>query len=310
VDRLLNNDLAVKIIAVLVAIVLWFQVTGQGLGGQVQRVVRGVSVSWRNVPSDLAVASVYPESVSVTVLGSRNVIDALTGSDFGAVANLSNAQPGRQSFYVDITVPRGVSFVGVDPNNVTVVLEQIIEREENLSVVVHGTPAASYRAGAPAAAPPQVIARGTVAALARVATVRAVVDVSGATADVRAQAVPVALDARGQAVKGVQILPQKVDVTVPVTRVLPTATLPVSVAVVGRPAAGYRVAGSTASPATVSVAAPRGVLDSLHRISTQPVDVSGARSDVSALAPLVLPDGVMSAAPAVVRVQIHVRRQP
>lgn len=309
-DKWLENDLVVKIIAVLVGIVLWFQVGGQGLTGQVQRVVHGVPVSWRDTPSDLSVAAVDPRQVTLTVLGANSVVDALTGSDFAAVANLNKAQAGRQQFYVDITVPRGVSVVAVDPENVTVVLDSIIEREETLAVGVDGAPAAGYQAGAPTAQPAQVIVRGTVAALGQVQSVRAQVAVTGATAAVQAQVVPTAVDAAGKPVAGVDILPQEVSVTVPITPVLPSEKVPVSVALSGKPASGYAVSGSSAVPATVSVAAPQAVLAKLHQIGTQPVDVGGAKADVDQQEPLVLPNGVMSATPAVVQVRVHVARHP
>src|SRR5579875_1491687 len=71
VDRLLENDLVVKIVSVLLAIALWFQVVvGQGASSRdVQRVIPGVAVSWRNLPPDLAVVSVDPKTVTVTVRG-------------------------------------------------------------------------------------------------------------------------------------------------------------------------------------------------------------------------------------------------
>lgn len=305
-DKLLENNLAVKIISVLVAIVLWFQVSGQGLGSQVQRVVHGVPVSWRATPSDLSVAAVDPQQVSVTVLGNPTTVDALTGADFAAVANLNKAQPGRQSFYVDITVPRGVSVLSVEPANVAVVLASIIEHEATIAVITSGTPATGYRAGTPTASPQQAIIRGTVAELAGVERVLTTVQVGGATSAVHAQVTPEAVDAQGKPVPGVQILPQKVAVTVPITHVLPTASVPVSVATSGQPAAGYTVTGMTANPANVSVAAPQSVLSALGNIETQSVDISGAKANVTAQEPLVLPSGVTSATPAVVSVDVHV----
>lgn len=309
-DRLLANDLVVKIIAVLVALVLWFQVSGQGLASNVQRVVHGVPVKWSDVPADLAVVGVNPAQVSVTVLGSRTTVDALTGGDFAAVADLNKAQAGRQSFYVDTTVPRGVSIVTVDPQSVTLVLAPIIERQENLDVTVQGSPAAGYRAGTPIPSPQQIIARGTLADLSKIARVGIKVDVAGATGDVKTQVAPQALGSDGKPVPGVQLLPQKVAVTVPVTRVLPTETLPVGVTVTGKPASGYSVAGTTSTPASVTVSAPQQVLNSLGQIGTQPVDVTGAKADVTQQAPLVLPAGVVSATPAVVKVRVHVVATP
>lgn len=311
-DRLLENDLVVKIVSVLLAIALWFQVVvGQGASSRdVQRVIPGVAVSWRNLPPDLAVVSVDPKTVTVTVRGDSATIDALTPGSLSAILNLSGAQAGRQAFYVEVSVPRGVSLISPQPSNVTAVLESVIEREMPFALVTQGAPAAGFRAGQPTLTPSTAIVRGPGSLVDRVATVRVTVDLTGATAAVSAAAKPQAVDAEGAPVDGVEVLPASVRVDVPVNKSLPARSVNVNVKLAGQPASGYSAGTPTATPATVTVEGSEDALAKLNAIDTEPINISGAKANVSQQAGLVLPAGVVAADPATVRVTVPIVRSP
>jgi YbbR domain-containing protein len=50
----------------------------------------------------------------------------------------------------------------------------------------------------------------------------------------------------------------------------------------GRPAAGYRVAGVTFSPAKIVVEGPASVMERLRHLDTMPIDIQGAKDDLTA----------------------------
>jgi hypothetical protein len=56
--------------------------------------------------------------------------------------------------------------------------------------------------------------------------------------------------------------------------------IPLRVSIVGRPAAGYRVAAIKTSPPGVTVRGPSRYLARLHYVPTSPLDVSDARSEI------------------------------
>jgi YbbR domain-containing protein len=309
VDRLLQNNLAVKIISVALALLLWYQVLGSG-GGTVQRVIGGVAVSAHNTSSSLSVGPISPSSVEVTVKGDPRLVDSMSSSSLDAYVNLTGATAGRQTFFVEVSVPRGVTLVQVNPDNVTVVLQPIIERQLPVEITVRGTPAAGFNSGQATASPSLITVRGPASLVDQVAHATVTVEVAGATAPVSVSAAPELVDASGKAVSGILAIPAKVALAVPITRTNPSAIVPIKVQTAGLPATGYAVAGSTATPAEVLVEGPSAVLSKLTSIVAGPVDVSGATKDVTASVPVVLPSGIVSASPNAVKVVVHIAPSP
>jgi YbbR domain-containing protein len=306
-DKWLENDTVVKIIAVVLALVIWLQANNAAsVGTQTQRTVDAVSVSWRDLPADLAVQSVSPSSVNITVRGASQQILSLTNQSVGAIVDLKGATAGRIQFPVYGLVPPGVQNVGTTPQYATVVLEPIIDRSKPVTVQVAGTPADGYRAGAGISSPATVLVHGPQSEVDRVVSVVASANVGGATGDQVATVTPHALDGSGKPVTGITLVPSVVQVAVPVRQAVATRSLPVSVTVRGKPAAGYTVAGTTATPSSVTVSGPSTTLAALSQVATAPVSVAGAKADVSMKATLVLPNGVTSVSPSQVAVVVHI----
>ena len=58
--------------------------------------------------------------------------------------------------------------------------------------------------------------------------------------------------------------------------------LPVEAAITGEPAAGFEIYSTTVTPARAQVSGPESVMDTLSSVPTGAVDISGARSDITA----------------------------
>ncbi len=307
-DKWLENETVVWIISIALALVIWLQANNAAsVGAETYRTIHSVSVSWRNLPNDLAVESVSPNTVSVEVRAPNQQIVGLDPASVGAVVNLSGTSgAGRFQFYLDVSVPTGVQPVQTTPQSVTVVLEPVIDRSKAVAVQVSGTPADGYQASAGVSSPRQVLVHGPQSDVDQVSAVVAVVGVGGATGDQVATVTPRAVDSSGKPVPNITLVPAQVQVTVPVRQAVSTRTLPVSVTVQGQPATGYSVAGTTASPASVTVSGPSTELAALTQVVTAPVNVAGAKATVSATASLVVPNGVTSVSPSQVTVVVHV----
>jgi YbbR domain-containing protein len=306
-DKWLENDTVVKIISVVLALVIWLQASNAAsVGTETQRTVHGVAVSWRNLPTGLAVESVSPSVVDVEVRGGNQQVLNLDSSSLGAVVNLSDAKAGRVQYFLDTVVPPGVEALQTSPQSVTVVLEPVIDRAKAVTVQVVGTPAAGYQAAAGASAPAEVLVHGPQSDVDRVVAVVASASVGGATGDQVATVTPQALDSSGKPVPNVTLVPAQVQVTVPVRQAVATRTLPVSVTLQGQPASGYVVAGTAATPSSVTVSGAGKALAALTQVATAPVAIAGAKADVTTTAALVLPDGVTSVEPVQVSVVVRI----
>lgn len=306
-DRLLENDLAAKIISVLLAVTLWFQVSGQGY--EAQKSVGAVSVRVRNLPPGLEAVALEPDVVTVTVRGPRREVARVTRADFEAGVNLAGARPGRTTYLLDgVSVPPGITLVGFQPAQVTVTVEAVQEQEATVRVRLQGRPAEGYVAGAPSVDPPRVVLRGTSRVLGRVAAVEVPVRVDGLQGDVRERRPVAVLDSQGLPVDGVTVSPQRVTVAVPVSPAEVAKQVPVRPAVAGEPARGFAVMGVEVAPDAVSVTGTAEALAGVTEAATEPVDVSGARGDVRRRVALRLPEGVRAAGDGSVDVAVRIAR--
>ncbi len=236
-ERILENDLIAKVIALLLAFLLWLRVSGEL--PPVQKQVTGVPVRVVNVPPGLAVVAVEPETVTVYVRGRGRTLDRANREELSAVVDVRRAPPGRTAYTVEnVNVPRGVTLVDVRPARVVVALEQVEEKQWEVSVRVVGRVAGGFRAGTPVAEPRRVAVRGLRRDLRNVAGVTVEVSVEGAGADVEFTGPVRAVDARGRPVEGVEPVPPEVTVRVPVAAEEPPAPEPPRDGTSGTGAAG------------------------------------------------------------------------
>lgn len=289
-DRLFNNNTTLKLMSVLLAVILWFQVAGEL--PQTQRMVRGVRVNMRSLPENLAVADIEPETITVYVRGRGQGFYQLSKEDFEAQVDLSGAHAGRLSYVVDrVEVPKGVTLADFQPGEVIVRTEPVVEREIPVTVAVRGKPASGYRVGLAKSAPLRVVVRGTERVVGSVRSVRAAIDIEGETSPVETDRPVTVLDADGDPVQGVTVSPKRVTVIVPVTENVVSRSLRVRPSVTGEPAKGYAISQVSTTPAEVVVKASEVALRRLTELATQPVVVDGATGDVYLNTSLVLPEG-------------------
>ncbi len=287
-DRLLENDLAVKLVSVLLAVILWLQVAREV--PETQRSIPGVPVEVRNLPPGLEAVAVSPATVTVVARGRGRSFVSLTEEDFVAQVDLSGARAGRAAYRVDrVTVPKGVTLVGFSPEEVMVTLEEVAEKEVPVRVRIAGEPAGGFEAGTPAVVPALVVVRGRASLLAALREAGVEVSLAGARETVVVRRPVNLFDARGQPLAGVRVVPEEVSVTVPVWHATEAREVPVRPVVTGEPASGYAVLRVEVSPSSVRVRGPGVAEGGPAEVVTEPVSVAGARRDVRATVSLVPP---------------------
>ncbi|MDA8156996.1 MAG: CdaR family protein [Actinomycetota bacterium] len=122
ITGIFTRNLWLKTAAVLIALVLWAFVIFRN---QVE-VNINVEPVFRNVPAGLMVAETRPRSVSVTIIGSANLLGRLQSTDVQFMINLKDAGPGKifvRAKSDRIKRPQHVGVVSVTPSGIWVVLE-------------------------------------------------------------------------------------------------------------------------------------------------------------------------------------------
>ncbi len=307
-DKLLQNEIFVRVFAVVVAVLIFIQAQGASTG-TLQRTIVGVPVQIVGLPSNMVAVGVNPDTVSVTVSGPSNLIIGLDTSKVGASVNLAGATSGRHTYFAQVTVPPGVELVTYNPVQINVTAELLEDQEKPVTATTEDTPAAGFGvSGDILVVPKVVVVHGAASAVAKVVDTTVTVSVAQARANVTEQAQPVPVDAQGKPVPGVTVLPSQVQVTVPIEPDVPQKAVPVQPAITGQPAAGYTVTGVTASPQSVLALGSDGVLAGVDLVHTQPIPVDGASTSIKEQALIVEPSGVVAVDPTSVTVTVTISK--
>lgn len=301
-EKLFERDSTVKLVSVLLALILWLQVSREV--PEIQKSIAAVPVQVRDLPPGLEAVELSPAAVTVVVRGRGKLLGTLSKDDFVAQVDLGVARPGRVAYRVDrVTVPKGVTLVGFSPEEVFVTIEAVAEKEVPVSVRLQGAPADGFAAGPPEAVPERVVVRGRESVLAGLVSAEVAVPLAGVRETLTVRRPVDLLDARGQPLLGLRATPDLVAVTVPVRETGAGRRVPVRPAVTGQPAPGYAVLRVEAAPSDVTVTGPDGTA---AEVTTEPVSVQGARRDVRRRVRLVAPAGTAIRGDAEVDVWVRI----
>ena len=126
--RFLTENLALKLLSLAFALILWFFVMGE----QRHEVSHVVPVDYRNLPKGLVIANEIPDAVAVTLSGPRALLSHLGPEELALPLDLSGLKPGVTSFKrleENLKAPGGVVVTRISPASIDIRLERI--REEN-----------------------------------------------------------------------------------------------------------------------------------------------------------------------------------
>ncbi|MDN5331096.1 MAG: hypothetical protein PWP45_321 [Tepidanaerobacteraceae bacterium] len=302
--RYFSGDVALKILSVLVAVVLWLYVMNEQ-NPQVTYVVRDVPVQLKNLDySSLALKDPSQQYfVNVKVRARRSIITGLKPEDIVAEVNLRGRMEGENMVPVSVSVPPNVELLDFSPKEIMVVLEAVIEEQIPVYVEVKGVPAEGFAAKTPLATPQAVLVKGprSLVNSSRKAVVEA--DISEKNNMVIASLPVKVVDAKGNEQRGVTYRPETVEVRIPI---VPVATVPVTPNIRGNPEEGYMVKEVRVEPSVVMVTGNVEVLKNINQISTEPINVSGLSQNVSVETGLQMPRGVQPFDEALSKVRVLV----
>lgn len=292
-ERLLQRDGVVRLLSLLLAVILWVQITDMRSADVTRRIV-AVPLQVEGIGPDLVLQA--PQSlppVDVTLQGPARDVERVQPGDLFAFLNLAGLGPGQMhSVRVQVRgVPPSVSYT-VEPNVVSVFLEQRVSRTAPLTLarpeIVRGDEKFVLRLQQET-----VRLNGLRPDVDRVARVEAAVDPRSLEGEGSREAAVVALDASGAEVRGVTVVPARVPVEVSVVRLPPARDVPVHPRFVGSLPDGYTFSVSV-SPATVKVRGPRERQAAWQEVATEPINLNGQTRPFAVQVGLILPQGAES----------------
>lgn len=242
--------------------------------------------------SDTFELSGLPETADITISGDASSVTAAVNSRGVVVADLEGLTEGTHE--VELTTEGfGDSVtVTVKPTNCYITLRKKTTQTFDLSYDFINTDKMDsiYSLGTPVFEYTKVNVRASKETLNTIAFVKALIDVSGQTAEFTQDAKLIAYDSNGQPVDA-GIYPSTVSVTVPVTS--PNKTVPIEIEVSGDVPDGQAIASIETDQQAVTIYEPESVLSQIDKVVVT-LNASTITKDSTILRPITLPTGVNS----------------
>ncbi len=311
-DRLIDNPWSVRIIAMILAVVLFFSVNGIGKNDAESRpnemenlekeTIIDVPVEAYYDSENLVVTGV-PETVEVHIEGQRRFVEATKRQrDFTIYVDLSDLGIGKHRvpiLYKDISEKLSVK---IEPSYVEVSIQEKVteefrvDAEFNKSLLAEG-----FEAEQPMAEPRTVKVTGAKDVIDRIAFVKATVETKGeVTSTIKREARVTVLDQELNKLP-VIVEPEFVTVTVPVKN--PEKSVPIKTKQTGTPSTDLVIKSLVTEIKEVTVFGRHEALESLNELEV-PVDVSQVKEDIELEVPIKYPSGVNKIMPDKVKVKI------
>ena len=172
-SSILFRNLGTKVLALTIAILLWFVFSAQQRERISERTYR-IPLSVANVPAATLIASPLPPTVEVRLRGPFTALRQLDPDRIEAVIDLTNAPRGERVYRLapeDINVPREVEVISIAPSEIRVELDASAEKSLPIAARLTGKPARGYELGEVSVEPRVARLVGPASALSRMTAV-------------------------------------------------------------------------------------------------------------------------------------------
>lgn len=295
-------------VSILIAIGLWSWVT-LSRDPETTRSFPNVPVQVVDLGPDLVVVGDVP-TVEARFTGTRSNTQALLSTDATATVDVSEmTEPGSYAVEVEVAEPEDIWSATSNPRRVNLQIERLATTVVPVVPTVSSDAGLNQQVGTVKPSASEVVVSGPESSVNQVTAVQLPVEIANRTANFVGVFTPVAVDGGGQPIGGVTLSPTAISAEVQIAA--RGRQLAVVTQITGAPASGFEIVDRAINPITALVDGPPDTIDALITVSTLPVDVSGARADVTQRVRLAdLPPGVTVLEPSSGFVDVVIQIRP
>jgi len=303
-DKIWKSNLVYKVLAVLLAILLWLYVLN--VQNPTTEKALTVPVTYQNLKEGLVVVN-EPREVEVKVKGVSSLIDPLNSGGIKAYVNLAAAKIGESNYNVELILPPGIEQVMVRPSNIKLLLDEIKEKQLSVRVITQGLVAAGYSYFEPVLEPSTVVVSGASQLLTDLDTALITVNLDQAKDNLVLNPPVTLLNKKGDIVTDrFEVSPKNIQAFIPVTENTHNKTVSITPNIKGKPQEGYHVSRVVLDPDTVKITGSYDVLSQIYQVNTAPIDITGITENYSTQVALVPPEGANLLYEPVVKVLVQI----
>ena len=287
-----KNEHAIKIFALVFAIILWSYVMNKE-NPQITKEYRNVNVVYSNMDeldrSNIVVMEPKEVTVNVKVSGRRSDILSIDDKDITAKLDLSGYSEGSKKVPIYVDTPSKVEIVDYTPKEVLFKFDSIISKEKPVVLKTEGKLKNGYILGTEEIKPQSVFIKGPRSWVNSVSEAIAIVDLTDRKSNINLT-VPIKLiDDEGKDVRGLEKDPNVVDVSIPVYK---TKLVSIDADTNVETLDGYETSSLTISPNSIEIKGYENIINGVSSIKTEPIDANLLLTNKSVEAKLILPEGI------------------
>lgn len=301
-----RNNLAAKIIALILAIILWLYVMNEQNPPIEANFTIALEV--KNLSSTYVVDDV-PDTVRIRVRGPRSIVASVLTKDIKAYIDLKGLNEGQHSVKVAAIIPSSLDLVEINPDRINLVIDKAISRQMPVEVRMTGELTAGITVNKVVARPEQVTIEGPRSVVDAVDKVVAAVDISGKQADFTVDVPLKLLNKNGKEVQGLTIYSDKVTVSATLLKGPSKKMVDVKPFIQGDLAQGVELTRITTEPSKVEISGPTSELEKLEFVYTEPINLGDITKATSREVKLQLKEGIV-ANKSTVKVQFIMGAKP
>lgn len=314
-DKLMDNPWFIKILALLLAFLLYSSVpqTTNKLtevnvtGDQNSETITDVPVKAYYDTENLVVSGI-PDTIQVTVSGPKNLVQsAKMLKNFEVFVDLTDAKIGNQTVKLQIkdlssrlkaTLEPAFANVSVQEK---VTKEFKVDAELNRSLIEEG-----FAAGVPIVDPNKVKITGAKDVIDRISYVKATPDIKNQIHDTTTREARVRVLDRDLNKLEVIVEPETVKVTIPIKSV--SKTVPINIVQKGTAASGITIQSIKLDVNEATIIGDEDILKATDNVRVE-VDVSKITDDTTLTLPVIIPNGVSKVTPQLVKASVKVKKE-
>jgi YbbR domain-containing protein len=288
--RLLNN-IEIKILALAMAIILWFYISSE-YNITAERYY-DIEVRPINLTDNLSIKEIR-EKISVGIEGPKNILENLSSQKIVGTVDLQNIEdPGEYQIEANVIVPKNTNITKIIHNEIIVEIEEILERKFQVEYNLIGLPASGYSLeDEPHIVPQQVAIVGPNSLLEQIEQVRIDIDISSVKENIKTENIVSIYDKNGEEIKNLSVEPNTVSVSIKVGEGYPEKILPIKPRIVGKPAPEYYISKIVANPSYIKVYGNYSKIGKLDFLETIPIDVNGISKTLTVKIPPIISEGI------------------
>ena len=288
----LTNNIGLKFLAVLIALVLWLAIVNVN-DPEKTITVSNIPISVTNESAITSRDMVYnvksEQYLNITVSGKRSIVSNLSAEDFRATASLKELSKVN-SIPVDVTTKnaslgRKITIVKQSAQTILVDVENVEEKDfTDLVVEYTGKVADGYVAGLSSMSTDEVTVKAPTSIIDKIKKVAVRCSLDGTNTNISKKCPVILYDKNDKEIKSdeIELSDKKIRVNVNVLREKQVPISTINKDELGKPADGYVVDDVILSSDSITVYGSEESLDSIESLDIQDdIDVSDAKGDVT-----------------------------